>query len=133
MGSRVCASAAAVAFAVVIVGVAGARTSTVGWFHSPSGNIECEVASHDVRGTYAYCQTFKPVQTARLTANGHTSICVHHTCSVGNGPMNATTLAYGHSVRLGIFRCTSAVTGVRCVVIASGQGFRIARAGVTTF
>ena len=133
MGSRVCASATAVVLAAVIVGVAGARTGTVRWFHSPSGNIECEVASHDVRGTYAYCQTFNPLQTARLTANGHTKVCAHRTCSVGNGPENATTLGYGHSVRVGIFRCTSALTGVRCVVIASGHGFRIARAGVTTF
>ena len=133
MGSRICALATAVAFAAVIVGVAGARTSTVRWFHSPSGNIECEVASHDLRGTYAYCQTFKPLQTARLTARGKTSVCVHRTCPVGNGPIDATTLAYGHSLRIGIFRCTSAMTGVRCAVIATGHGFRIAREGLTTF
>jgi hypothetical protein len=133
MGPRVCLSAAAIVLAAMIVGAAEASTSTVRWLHSPSGNIECEVASHDVRGTYAYCQTFKPLQTARLSANGHTSICARGPCSVGNGAENATNLPYGHSLRVGIFRCTSTVSGVRCVVIASGHGFRIAREGVTTF
>jgi hypothetical protein len=117
----------------MIIGAAEASTSTVRWFHSPSGNIECEVASHDARDTYAYCQTSKPLQTARLSANGHTNICAHGPCSVGNGPENATSLPYGHSLRVGIFRCASTVAGVRCVVIASGHGFRIAREGVTTF
>jgi hypothetical protein len=133
MGFRVVISVVVVALAALIVGAAGASTNTLRWFHSPSGNIECEVASNDVRGTYAYCQTFKPLQTARLGATGHTSICTHHACSVGNGPENATTLAYGQSLRVGIFRCVSSVTGVRCFVTASGHGFKIAREGVTTF
>ena len=133
MARRVGTPAAAIALAALIVGAAGAGTNTVRWFHSPSGNIECEVASHDIRGTYADCQTFKPLQTARLGANGHTSICANRSCSVGNGPTNATTLAYGHSLRVGIFRCASTVAGVRCVVIATGHGFRIASEGVTTF
>jgi hypothetical protein len=133
MGFRVGISAVVVALAALIVGAAGAITNTVRWFHSPSGNIECEVASHDARGTYAYCQTFKPLQTARLGATGHTSVCTHLACSVGNGPEKAKTLVYGQSLRVGIFRCASTVAGVRCVVIASGHGFRIAREGVTTF
>lgn len=133
MGFRVCISAAAITLAAITVGAADANTNTVRWFHSPSGNIECEVASHDLRGTYAYCQTFKPLQTARLSANGHTSVCARRPCSVGNGPENATNLPYGHSLRIGVFRCTSTVTGFRCVVIASGHGFTIARVGVTTF
>ena len=125
--------AVAIALAAMIVAAPEASTRTVRGFHSPSGNIECEVASHDVRGTYAYCQTFKPLQTANLSANGHTSICAHGPCSVGNGPEYATDLPYGHSLRIGVFRCTSTVAGVRCVAVASGHGFRIAREGVTTF
>jgi hypothetical protein len=133
MALRVGVSAVAIALAALIVGVAGASTNTVRWFHSPTGNIECEVASHDLRATYAYCQTFKPLQTASLGAKGHTTICTRRACPVGNGPEDATTLAYGQSLRVGIFRCTSSVTGVRCLVIASGHGFKIAREGVTTF
>jgi hypothetical protein len=122
-----------VAAAAIGNGSAGATPSAVRWFHAPSGNIECEVASHDVRGTYAHCQTFRPLQTARLAAGGRTAVCVRRSCPVGNGPENATTLPYGHSLRVGIFRCTSAVTGIRCVVTANGHGFRIARDGVRTF
>jgi hypothetical protein len=133
MGLRVSILAFAITLATLIVGAAGASTNSVRWFHSPSGNIECEIASHDVRGTYAYCQTFRPLQTAKLGTTGHTSICTHRACSVGNGPQDATTLTYGQSLRVGIFRCTSTVTGVRCLVIASGHGFKIAREGVTTF
>jgi hypothetical protein len=71
---------------------AGATAGTVAWFHSPSGNIECEVASGDPRGTYADCQTFRPAQTATLKRDGHTSVCSRRACPIGNGPTNATTL-----------------------------------------
>jgi hypothetical protein len=114
-------------------GQAGATSQAVRWFHSPSGNIQCEVASADVRGTYAYCQTFTPLQTAKLKRDGRTAVCSHRACSVGDGPENATTLAYGHSLRVGVFRCWSSQRGIRCVVIASGHGFTIARAGISTF
>jgi hypothetical protein len=117
---------------LVLAGSAAAQSNVVRWFHSPSGNIGCEVASGDVRGTYAFCQTAVPPQTVELKANGRSVVC-HRACNIGNGPVNALNLAYGHSLRVGIFRCSSAVSGVRCVVIASGHGFTIARAGVKTF
>jgi hypothetical protein len=107
--------------------LAAALTGTH-WFHSPSGNIQCEVAS-----TYTYCQTFKPLQTAELRRTGHTAVCSHRICPVGNGPENATTLGYGRSIDVGPFRCTSATSGIRCLVVATGHGFMIARAGVKTF
>jgi hypothetical protein len=129
---RLSATVGLVAAAVIVVGTAEASPSAVRWFHSPSGNIECEVASNDTRGTYAYCQTFNPPRTARLTRSGHTSVCSRN-CSIGNGPDNATLLRYGRALRVGVFRCTSSLVGIRCVVAASGRGFRIAREGVTTF
>jgi hypothetical protein len=119
--------------ALCLVPPATGRDQVVRWFHSPTGNIECEVASGDSRGTYAYCQTFTPLQTARLTLNGRTVVCAHRNCSVGNGPVDATTLAYGRSVRVGAFRCSSSRTGVRCLVVRSGHGFTIARAGIKSF
>jgi len=118
--------------AAIAVGAAGGRSNVVRWFHSPSGNIECEVASADVRGTYAFCQTFNPPQTARLTRGGHTAVC-SRSCSIGNGPETAALLRYGRALRVGAFRCTSSRLGIRCVVVANGHGFRIAREGVTTF
>jgi uncharacterized protein DUF6636 len=99
----------------------------VAWFHSPSGNIQCEV------GVTAYCQTFRPLQTVTLRANGRSVVCTRRACPVGNGPENATTLAYGRSIRVGPFRCTSLQSGMRCVVVRTGRGFTIARQGVSTF
>jgi hypothetical protein len=118
---------------LVLAGPAGATAAVVRWFHSPSGNIQCEVASADPRGTYAYCQTFTPLQNATLNRAGHTTVCAHRTCSVGNGPVGATTLAYGRSIRVGIFECSSSTSGMRCVVPANHHGFTIARQGIATF
>jgi hypothetical protein len=121
------------ACALIFASPAAPAARVVKWFHSPSGNIGCEVASSDVRGTYAYCQTFTPLQTATLRRNGHTTVCSRGACPVGNGPVGEPTLAYGRSIRVGIFECSSAVTGVRCVVAGSGHGFAIARQGIKTF
>ena len=120
------------AVALTTAAAANAQSTAVRWFHSPSGNIQCEVASGDSRGTYAYCQTTTPTRTARLTANGHTKVCSRR-CSIGDGPENATTLGYGKSLNVGKFRCTSQSAGMRCVVAATGRGFRISRDGVKTF
>lgn len=129
MGRWVVALAAVAAAAVVSASSAGA---VVRWFHSPSGNIQCEVASAAPRGTYAYCQTFEPPRSARLTANGRVQICRGERC-IGNGPENAFTLRYGTGVRVGPFRCTSRRIGMRCVVVRTGRGFFISRERLTRF
>jgi hypothetical protein len=113
--------------------VAAPAGAAVRWFHSPTGNIQCELAAGDVRGTYAYCQTFVPSQTATLRRAGRTAVCTRRACAVGNGPERAPVLPYGRSIRVGPFRCTSLRTWMRCVVVASGRGFTIAREGVATF
>src|SRR5688572_9469780 len=89
----------------ILVGVAyvassaAASAETVRWFHSPTGNIECEVASGGSRGDYVYCQTFTPLQTVTLRRNGRSSVCSSSRCSVGNGPDRSAVLGYGLSVR----------------------------------
>jgi hypothetical protein len=101
-----------------------AAGATVRWFHSPSGNIECEV-----RATYAFCQTWKPPRSVELRPGKPLKRCSGARC-LGNGPDNATTLRYGRSVVVGPFRCTSLTTGMRCVVRRTGHGFLLSRAGV---
>jgi hypothetical protein len=64
-----------------------------------------------------------------MHANGRLDQCRGVRC-LGNGPDNATTLAYGRSLVVGPFRCTSLTTGMRCVVRTSGHGFLLSRAGV---
>jgi hypothetical protein len=103
----------------------------VRWFHSPSGNIQCQVSANDLRGTAAFCQTFEPSRTATLHRNGRTTLCGAR--CVGNGPENAFTLRYGHSVVVGPFRCTSLKSGMKCVVRSSGHGFKISKQSIKRF
>jgi hypothetical protein len=97
-------------------------------FHSPSGNIQCEVGN-GTAGAYAYCQTFEPARSAQLAAGGALRVCRGVAC-LGNGPENSVRLAYGRSLRAGPFSCTSLTSGMRCIVVASRHGFTISRAGV---
>jgi hypothetical protein len=87
------------------------------------------VADHDVRGSYASCQSIARPQTVRLTLNGRLKICRGERC-LGNSPENTPTPAYGRGLRVDRFRCTSAAEGVRCNVISSGRGFLINRGGI---
>lgn len=98
------------------------------WFHSPSDNINCEVeAPGDAR-----CETFLPAESVEMTWRG-TLIECHGLRCIANGPVNATTLAYGRSMRVGEFRCTSLRTGIRCLVeTRSPHGFLISRAGISS-
>jgi hypothetical protein len=120
-----------------IVAVAGAcpaaSLAAVRFFHSPSGNISCEVASNRATlGTYAFCQTVDEPRNVTLHADGSMKICNGVGC-LGDAPEGATTLAYGTSVRVGPFRCTSLTSGMRCVAAPSGHGFLISRGAIRRF
>jgi hypothetical protein len=104
--------------------VPAAATAAAKFFHSPSKNIQCEV-----RSAGAYCQTFTPLRSVKLTPAGTFKVCKGASC-VGDGPTDAFTLSYGHSVSVGAFRCTSLASGMKCVVTRLGHGFMISRAGV---
>jgi hypothetical protein len=114
----------------------GQSQASVRWFRSPSGNIECQVEFlRRVGGrlnTEAMCQTFEPIRSVTLYRGGRIRVCRGLGC-VGNGPENAFTLRYGHSMRLGLFRCTSLRMGMRCVVVGSGHGFLISREALKRF
>jgi hypothetical protein len=112
--------------------LAGTAEAKVRWFHSPSGNIQCQVSKAD--GTYkteAFCQTFDPPRTVTLHRSGKSTRC--GSSCVGNGPEDAFTLEYGHSVRVGPFKCTSRTWGMRCVVRSNGHGFTISHQAIRTF
>ena len=121
-------SRAALAFAILlcalVVPAAGAA-GAVKFFQSPSKNIQCEV-----RRAYAYCQTFTPLRSVKLAPSGAHKVCNGVNC-IGNGPLDAFTLAYGRSVNVGPFRCTSMRSRMKCVVARTSHGFVISRAGVT--
>jgi hypothetical protein len=119
----------------MLVGVranAHGASAVTKWFHSPSGNISCEVSPGGTRGRHAYCQTVHPAASALLRVNGSVHTCHGGRC-LGNGPENAFTLRYGRLVLVGPFRCTSSrESGMRCIVRKTGRGFVIGRQGITT-
>ncbi len=101
------------------------------FFLSPSHNISCEI-DIGLPGVpdKAYCQTMAPRASVTLAANGTVRAC-HGTRCIGNPPENDSTLAYGRSVSLGRFRCTSRSSGVTCSV-RTGGGFTISRSGIAS-
>jgi len=99
-----------------------------GEFLSPSNNISCEVDYHRDGITGAYCETFNPPESVKMSVTGTYAVCKGQMCQSNPGE-NTPTLAYGTTTGVGPFRCTSATTGVTC--LANGKGFRISTAGIT--
>jgi len=104
------------------------------FFLSPSGNISCEMDLFSATNRTAYCQTFSPPASASVFPDGHVEECfgVTDQC-LGNPPDGVRRLAYGASLALGPFRCSSLPSGGRCVVTESQHGFLISRAGISHF
>lgn len=119
-------------FAALILGTFHAESAWASskWFHSASGNIQCEVVSNDSRGSYAYCQTGSPARSVKLKPSGVFTECRDVGC-VGDGPVDAFTLAAEKSTTVGQFRCTAKVNGIQCIATKSGRGFLLGRRGVT--
>jgi len=123
---RLLLTAATAALALAIPAVAAASVS---FFHSPTGNISCQMSSGGQIDTSVLCQTLKPARSATLHAGGTTTVCAGQGC-LGNGPENAFTLRYRHGVAVGPFRCVSSLSGMHCFVVRTGHGFRISAQGV---
>jgi hypothetical protein len=100
------------------------------FFLSPTHNISCEIDVGQVGiPDRAYCQTMQPPASATLSAKGKPRLC-HGTGCIGNPPEQDPTLAYGRSISLGQFRCTSRASGVTCRGHAGG--FTISRSGISS-
>jgi len=110
---------------------ASASSTAARWFHSPSGNIVCELRARSALGTSAFCVSKRPVRCATLNPSGQ--VVRHQNCLLGDPREDEFTLRYGRSVRLGPFRCTSRRTGMQCVVVRNGHGFAISRRQLKTF
>jgi hypothetical protein len=106
-----------VAILCATAATAEARTRS---FHTPSGNIVCLYRS---AGPALRCDVHSLNDTAFTLDRGHRGKRVHVTDAVPAGRV----LAYGRSVRLGPFRCTSRNTGLTCHSRPSGHGFALSR------
>jgi hypothetical protein len=105
-----------------------ATTPKERFFNSDGGAISCELNDGGGLGVEAYCQTAAPPRSVTMSAKGKLKRCNGRGC-IGNGPLNATTLADGHSIGLGPFTCTAGAAEVSCR-IKSGAGFEISSSGV---
>ncbi|KAA0095969.1 hypothetical protein CIW49_20695 [Mycolicibacterium sp. P1-18] len=100
-------------------------------FYSPSHRIDCEVNTGGRTGPDSvYCKTLEPARSASMDDRGTVTTCSGPSC-LGDAAEGTPTLAYGQTVALGPFVCTSARTGVTCTA-AHGRGFAISTAGVKT-
>jgi len=103
---------------------------------SPTQNISCEIDDNR-----AACSIYaRDYGDAGLEDcdEVYFSMTVQDSTSLACGSEFATdgtamTLDYGESVKSGAFACTSADDGVRCWNQQNGHGFKIARAGYSTF
>lgn len=103
----------------------------VQFFHSPSGNISCEIDYRRGQDNpdSAYCVSADPPQHVSMNPDGVLEVCKGVSC-MSNGPTDAFTLNYGRTTGLGPFTCLSEVSGMICTV-DSGKGFTISRSGIT--
>lgn len=97
-------------------------------FHSPTGNINCDIrygpGSPD---NMIRCTTFVPPQSVTLSPNGSYGACSGASCLAG-ASQAPSVLPYGLTVGRGPFLCDSTISGMICTV--NGKGFEISRSGV---
>jgi hypothetical protein len=110
---------------VDVLGPATPRKAKSARFYTPSHNLSCAMADRDARGSYVYCQSFKPPHNVRMSPDGRLKICRGTRCSIGNPAANTPTLGYGKQITVGRFSCRSQRSGITCTVIRSGKGFLI--------
>ncbi|WP_028047132.1 DUF6636 domain-containing protein [Cellulomonas sp. URHE0023] len=104
-------------------------------FAMPSGNIACTMSVDGVTCTIASYTYAQPVVAGCTEVTGHVIVLnadgVAFSCVSGPPPAVAgddvPELAYGKSMTVGEYTCTSATDGVQCVD-GSGTGFQLARA-----
>ncbi len=96
-------------------------------FESPSGNIRCELGPTSGRAN-ARCVTLSPRRAAQVVAGQRSRVLRFGAV----GPLAAAEpLAYGRTVRGYGFRCASRESGITCIDGRTGNGFVIARQGVS--
>jgi hypothetical protein len=107
------------------------QTATGTEFYSPSKNISCEIDSNFGPSalTSALCLTISPAKSVTLTTDSSLTECTGVNC-LSNAGVNTPTLAYGQSISLGPFTCSSSKAGMKCT-LANGDGFLISSTATT--
>lgn len=108
---------------------------------SPSGNITCAVVPGGVRCAIAELDAEPAVvegcegtvgHVVELTSAGVSTPCVPADETPAPAGPDVAVLGYGETSEVNNFVCESTETGMRCTDTTTGDGFVLARAGVTT-
>lgn len=108
-------------------------------FHTPSGNIGCEVGGFGVRCDVAEHSWVAPPKPANCDLDWGGGVQVgkkqaaSYVCAGDTALHQGKVLNYGQSVRNGRFRCKSLTDGVRCKNRKTKHGFFVSRDTVRLF
>jgi hypothetical protein len=124
--------------AVLAAAVLPASATAIVGFHSPSGNIRCDILKSGVRCDIGQKSWQSPPQPGSCEFDWGQSIGLgrqgkaHFLC-VSDATEPGRELAYGESIARHRFRCKSLTSGVRCVNKRNGHGFRLSRESYRLF
>lgn len=108
---------------------------------SPTGNITCAIVPGGVRCAIAELAAAPAVvegcegtvgHVVELTSAGISTPCVPADETPAPAGPDVAVLAYGQTSEVNNFVCESTETGMRCSDTTTGDGFVLARAGVST-
>jgi hypothetical protein len=103
------------------------------WFYADAAGVSCELSlNRPGAGTYASCQSDRPLRAVTLEKDGRLEVCRGARC-VGNAPESSVPLRPRQAVRLGPFSCELRARGIRCSAAPSGHGFLLGRDVLTRF
>jgi hypothetical protein len=135
---KITAAISAAAFVLILPTVSRGDGEREILFRSPSGKLVCDiwkqVAAPDPTGQdnevdctirHWAIPPDRPF-TYALSANGR----VRSFKPIVRPAIRGRVLSYGQSIRLGFIRCTSRITGMRCISLRSHHGFFMSRTRV---
>ncbi|MCQ9366968.1 hypothetical protein NQ038_07050 [Brevibacterium sp. 50QC2O2] len=105
-------------------------------FHSPSGNITCEIGDSYARCLINTVQFTPDEAPEQCQAANYGKVLVATDAEVGfnchdtSMPSGGSELGYDDSITKSGMKCTSSQTGVSCYATESGRGFSVAQAGI---
>ncbi len=124
--------------ALLIVAIAPASAAGIVGFHSPSGNIRCDIFKQGVRCDIQQRSWQSPPKPNSCEFDwgqsiGLTHMGKAHFLCVSDATEQGATLNYGDSISVHGFRCKSLTSGVRCKGKQSGHGFKLSRESYRLF
>src|SRR5512133_3945303 len=118
--------------AMLTTAVAPAGAAALVGFHSPSGNIRCDIIKIGVRCDIQQKSWKSPPKPSSCEFDWGGSIFLSRHgkpqfLCVSDATVQGPALAYGDSISRHRFRCKSLTSGIRCVNKRNGHGFKLSR------